>query len=139
MVTRASAPRNESDEEFLRRINQSLAAPARASEAFHANITIITRRAGPISLDEFARASRARMAKDHRYRIIDENPRQLGGAAAIERTTRVSEPNGRTLQTKEVTCVQNQRLFTITLTAPPATFAHRATEFDAALSTWKWE
>jgi hypothetical protein len=135
----ASPSRRETDDEFLARINRELQAPRETGSAFQANLSVITRPAGGMTVEQYARETRAKAAKTPGYRILSEKQRRLGGAPAIERLIRLSASGRSAFQTREVTCVRNSRLFILTLAAPTASFARYSAEFDKSLASFVWK
>jgi hypothetical protein len=130
--------RIETHREFVERVNRSLKTPAEAAAAFTANITVVTRPLGNMTLEEYARHTRAEAARSRSYRILKESRRRLGGLPAVERVVRLSIPGDPPAQIRELTCIRDGQLFVLTLAAEPATFARYSTEFDKVIASFTW-
>jgi hypothetical protein len=141
--------RHETDAEFMRRINQKLRKPADSSVVFQANITMMCIKVGSITLNDYARETRtkaqealhAQRAKGGTvtYEIMTEKPRKLAGAAAVERLDRVLASGGTRVHMREVICIQDGRLFTISLTVPEGALPRYNREFDRVLASFTWK
>jgi hypothetical protein len=148
---RAALPtyRRESDEEFLKRVNQKLKTPVDSNVSFQATISMICSKVGPISLNDYARETRlkaqealhSQRAKGGTvtYEIITEKPRKLAGVAAVERFNRVLASSGGKVHMREVICIQDGRLYTISLTVPEGALPRYSREFDRVLASFTWK
>lgn len=131
--------KRESDAEFLARVQRSLRTPPAQQSATQANITVIARQIGHLSLTEYARDTRAKAARSRTYRILSEKPGRLGNAPSLERLVRLTLPGQSQVQTREVLCVRGGYLFTVALTAPLASFRRYSAEFDRVLASFVWQ
>lgn len=129
--------KTETHREFVERVNRSLKTPADAA-VFTANITVVTRPLGNMTLEEYARYTRVEAARSRTYRILKESRRRLGGLLAIERVVRLSIPGDPPAQMRELSCMRDGQLFVITLAAEPATFARYSSEFDRVIASFTW-
>jgi hypothetical protein len=130
--------KTESHREFVERVNRALKTPSNAA-TFTANITIVTRPLGNMTLEEYARHTRTEASRSKSYRILKESRRKLGGLPAVERMVRLSIPGDPPVQIREWTCIRDGQLFVITLAAEPATFARYSTEFDKVIASYTWK
>lgn len=139
----------ESNEEFLRRVQRRLKEPVGQSAALQANISVIAAPAGAMTLDEYAKETRERAQKATRdqkakggttaFQILSEKPRRLAGVAAVERLILVRSASGPRIRTREVICIQGDRLFTITLAAPEGSLTRANREFERTLASFVWK
>jgi len=130
--------RRESDAEFVARVSRSLKTPLNQQTTFQANLMVMMRQAGNVTLAQYARDTRAQAARSRTYRILSEKNRRLGGEPAVERLVRLVLPGQPTVLTREILCVRGGRLFTITFTAPWGSFRKYTTEFDKVLASFVW-
>jgi hypothetical protein len=129
----------ESHREFVERVNRSLKTPSNAAKTFTANITVVTRPLGNMTLEEYARYTRTEAARSRSYRILKESRRRLGGLPAVERVVQLAAPGDPLTQIREVTCIRDGQLFVLTFAADPATFARYSTEFDKVIASFTWK
>jgi hypothetical protein len=130
--------RPESNEQFIARLKENLKAPVNTETRLRANLTVTARPSDNLTLDQYAREARAKAAKMKVYRILGEKTRRLGGAPAMEHLIRIAVPGQPVVQTREVFCIHNGRVITLTLAAPPANFAKYSTLFDKTLASFVW-
>lgn len=138
-ATSVAAPLyHETNKEFLARMRRKMHEGSEGAR-FRANISVAVVRGAPVrSLAEYVAESRALVAKRKAYRILGEKPFTLGGVAAVERTVRVTLPEGATTRNREVICLRNGTLLTIALASAPDDFARNSAEFDRTLASFRW-
>jgi hypothetical protein len=136
-TTSQARPKKETAKELIARLNKKLQEPA-VTTAFRCNITVTARDSGGMTAKEYAKETRGRAALGKSYRIIGEVPGKLGGEPSVVRTVRLSFSTSQTIQTREVFCVRNGKLITLTLAAPTARFSTFAGEFDKVVASFVW-
>jgi hypothetical protein len=136
-ATSQARPKKESAKELIARLNKKLQEPA-ATTAFRCNITVTARDSGGMTVKEYAKDTRVRAALGKSYRILGEVPGKLGGEPSIVRTVRLVLPRSQPVQTREVFCVRNGKLITLTLAAPTSRFDAIATDFNKVLTSFAW-
>ncbi len=129
--------RTETNEEFLARVRRELNGVEQASP-FRASITIFARFQPGIQLRQHVNSTRARLGKSRTHKILGETTTRLGGLEAIDRLARVAIAGRPVMQTREIFCVRENRLFVITLSALPGDFKRYSDEFDKVLASFVW-
>lgn len=127
----------ETTMEFLSRARRVLRAPP-ARPGFRPNVTFTARPAPNMSLAQFGRETRRRIARLRGVRVIRETRGELGGAPALIRTVRGWGAGPATL-TRTAYCIRGARLFVLALTMRAAERRRMAAEFERLRGSFSWE
>ncbi|MCC6728196.1 MAG: hypothetical protein IT208_02540 [Chthonomonadales bacterium] len=127
----------ETTMEFLSRAQRVLRAPP-ARPGFRPNVTFTARPAPSMSLAEFGREMRRRIARLRGVRVVRETRGELGGAPALIRTVRAWGAGPATL-TRTAYCIRGARLFVLALTMRATEPRRLAAAFAKLHASFAWK
>jgi len=108
-------------------------------EGFTVNVNVIREPKPDADIEEIVAAGQKQL--EGGFGATDLSPpdkRELGGDAAFSYTYTL-EQGERTLRGEQVAAVHEDRLFTVTLTAPEQAFEDQEPEFQEILDSWEWK
>lgn len=131
---------SESDAEYLKRIREQLKQPPGTGRTSKASLTVMATRIPQATLHEYARETRSveQRLGGSEYRVIGERNLDLAGVPAFERTVRVGARGSSAFMLREVACLREGRLISISLTSPYGRYKALFTRFRRMLDTFQW-
>jgi hypothetical protein len=131
----------ETSQQFMDRINKQYGKGSGASQGFRANITIMSAAPPPgiNTLADYSKQARAKAARLRMFKILSEKPQKLGGMPAIERNIQLTTPERTTVRTREIICLRNGQVFTVTFASSPAALAKFNPIFNKTLASFIWK